>query len=130
MSLTRRVELLEWARRDGRWIIEDDFDAELRHAGSPLASLQGLDPDGRRVISVGTFSQILIPAIRISYLVVPETLVAPVIEAQALGDHHASLFDQAALVDFIAEGHLARHQRRMRALDARRRGRSKQRCAS
>lgn len=122
MSLARRVELLEWARRDGRWIIEDDFDAELRHAGSPLASLQGLDPDGRRVISVGTFSQILIPAIRIAYLVVPEALVGPVSEAQVLGDHHASLFDQAALADFIAEGHLARHQRRMRGLYAQRRG--------
>ncbi len=121
MSLARRVELLEWARRDGRWIIEDDFDAELRHAGSPLASLQGLDPEGRRVISVGTFSQILIPAIRIAYLVVPESLVEPVIDAQRLSDRHASLFDQAALVDFIAEGHLARHQRRMRGLYAHRR---------
>lgn len=121
MSLARRVELLEWARRDGRWIIEDDFDAEFRHAGSPLASLQGLDPDGRRVISVGTFSQLLVPAIRIAYLVVPESLVDPVIDAQRVGDRHASLTDQAALVDFIDDGHLARHQRRMRALYARRR---------
>jgi GntR family transcriptional regulator / MocR family aminotransferase len=120
MSLARRLELLRWAATGSRWIIEDDYDSEFRHMGPPLASLQGLDAH-RRVIYVGTFSKILVPAIRVAYAVVPELLVDAFVTAQSVGDRHAALVDQATLADFIGDGHLARHQRRMRRLYASRR---------
>jgi GntR family transcriptional regulator/MocR family aminotransferase len=115
MSLARRLALLEWARARGAWIIEDDYNSEFRYAGRPLASLQGLDRDGR-VIYVGTFSKTIFPSLRIGCAVVPPALVDVYTTARALNDVHSSLFDQAILTQFIAEGHFARHVRRMRAL--------------
>lgn len=120
MSLARRLELIEWANDTGAWIIEDDYNSEFRYAGRPLASLQGLDPTGR-VIYVGTFSKTIFPALRIGCLVLPEKLVDVFTAARALNDVHSSLMDQAILAEFIAEGHFARHLRKMRTLYASRR---------
>jgi GntR family transcriptional regulator / MocR family aminotransferase len=119
MSLARRLALLEWAGRSGAFILEDDYDSEYRYAGRPLASLQGLDAGGR-VIYLGTFSKVLFPALRLGYLVVPPDLVDPFVAARALTDRHSPSVTQAALADFIAEGHFARHVRRTRALYAER----------
>ena len=115
MSLSRRLALIEWARANDAWIIEDDYDSEFRYSGRPLASLQGLDRDGR-VIYVGTFSKTIFPALRLGYAVVPENLIDVFTTARALADSHSPSIDQAVLTDFIADGHFARHVRKMRLL--------------
>jgi len=117
MSLSRRLTLLEWARRSGAFIIEDDYNSEYRYAGHPLASLQGLDRDGR-VIYVGTFSKTIFPSLRLGCIVVPKDLTDAFIAARALVDRHSPSLDQAILADFINDGHFARHVRRMRSLYA------------
>ena len=119
MSLPRRHQLLDWATRTGAWIVEDDYDGEFRYAGRPLAALQSLRPDGP-VIYIGTFSKILFPALRIGYLVVPPDLIRHFIAVRLAIDVTAPTLEQVALTDFIAEGHFARHIRRMRTLYARR----------
>jgi GntR family transcriptional regulator / MocR family aminotransferase len=119
MSLKRRLELLEWARAVDGFVLEDDYDSEYRYAGRPLAALQGLDRDGR-VIYVGTMSKVMFPGLRVGYMVVPEQLIDAFLAVRALVDAHPSSIAQAALVDFIGDGHLAAHIRRMRALYAER----------
>lgn len=119
MSLTRRMQLLEWANERQAWVLEDDYDSEYRYTGPPLAALQGLDRTGR-VIYIGTFSKVLFPALRIGYMVVPPSLIAPFRAARAHADRGAALLEQVVLTQFINEGHFARHIRRMRALYAKR----------
>ena len=121
MSLSRRLALLKWAENYNSWIVEDDYDSEFRYAGRPLASLQGLDEHaGNRVIYVGTFSLTIFPALRLGYMIVPENLLDVFTAARALTDSHSPSIDQAALTDFVEEGHFARHLRKMRALYAER----------
>jgi GntR family transcriptional regulator/MocR family aminotransferase len=115
MSLPRRMALLDWARRRGTWIAEDDYDSEFRYAGRPLAALQGLDTAGR-VIYIGTFSKVLFPALRLGYMVVPDGTVDAFAAARALSDRHPPGPSQALVAEFLAEGHFARHIRRMRTL--------------
>jgi GntR family transcriptional regulator / MocR family aminotransferase len=115
MSLTRRLNLLEWARERDAFIIEDDYNSEYRYGGRPLASLQGLDRDGR-VIYLGTFSKTIFPALRLGYLVVPMDLIGVFAAARALTDLHSPSIDQAILAEFIAERHFSRHVRRMRGI--------------
>jgi GntR family transcriptional regulator/MocR family aminotransferase len=112
MSLTHRLNLLH---RTTGWIIEDDYDSEFRYAGRPVPALQGLDTEGR-VIYLGTFSKVLFPALRVGYLVVPPDLVDAFAAAQAVLSRGVSPVIQAGLADFISEGHLSRHIRRMRVL--------------
>jgi GntR family transcriptional regulator/MocR family aminotransferase len=120
MSLARRLELIEWARGRSAAIIEDDYDSEYRYSGAPLPSLQGL-AHGVPVIYIGTFSKVMFPGLRIGYVIAPPRFVAALKRAKWLADRHTSLLDQAALADFIREGHLERHIRRMRRLYGRRR---------
>jgi len=120
MSATRRMLLLNWAVRTGAWIIEDDYDSEYRFGSRPIASLQGLDTDGR-VIYVGTFSKALFPALRLGYVVVPKDLVPAFSAARDAADVFSATLYQAVLTDFIREGHFARHIRRMRMLYTERR---------
>ncbi len=115
MSLNRRLGLLQWASESVAWVLEDDYDSEYRYAGRPLMSLQGLDTEGR-VIYLGTFSKTLFPALRIGYLIAPGSVVDAFLAARAVGDQHSPTLEQAILSDFIAEGHYARHIRRMRSL--------------
>jgi GntR family transcriptional regulator/MocR family aminotransferase len=115
MTLARRLALLEWACRSGAWILEDDYDSEFRYRGKPLPSLQGLDGTGR-VIYMGTFSKTLFPALRLGFLILPPPLVELFRRARFAVDGHSPVTEQAALADFIAEGHFARHIRRMRTL--------------
>lgn len=119
LSAARRLALLDWARASRAWIVEDDFDSEYRFRGRPLPSLQGMAP-ASRVIYVGTFSKTLFPALRLGYLIVPEALVEPFARARATVDRQPAALEQAVLAEFIAEGHFARHVRRMRALYAER----------
>jgi GntR family transcriptional regulator/MocR family aminotransferase len=112
--------LLNWAMRSGAWIIEDDYDSEYRLGGRPIASLQGLDTDAR-VIYVGTFSKVMFPALRLGYMVVPHDLVEAFAAARDANDQFSSTLYQAAMTDFIREGHFARHIRRTRMLYMQRR---------
>lgn len=115
MSLTRRLAILQWARRTGSWILEDDYDGEYRYAGKPLASLHGLD-EAERVIYIGTFSKVMFPALRLGYLIVPPQLVDAFSAARAAADRHSNIIDQLVLTDFMVEEHFVRHVRRMRTL--------------
>jgi GntR family transcriptional regulator/MocR family aminotransferase len=113
MSLRRRLELLQFAQRVGAWVLEDDYDSEFRYAGRPLPALQGLDGAGR-VIYAGTFSKVLYPSLRLGYVVVPPDLVAPFQAAQAVISQGTAYLPQVVLADFMGEGRLAAHIRRMR----------------
>jgi GntR family transcriptional regulator/MocR family aminotransferase len=115
MSLPRRLALIEWAGRNGSWVLEDDYDAEFRYVGRPLTALQGIDTRGC-VIYAGTFSKSLFPGLRLGYLVVPPSLVDAFIAAHLSADMHAHVLAQAVLADFIREGQFERHLRRMRVL--------------
>ena len=115
MSLERRVALLEWAARNGAFVIEDDYDSEFRFEGRPVPALQGLD-EHSNVILVGSFSKLLFPSLRIGYLVLPAPLVDYFRAFRYRTDLRNLNLDQAVLCDFIAEGHLGRHLRRMRNL--------------
>lgn len=120
LKLERRLQLLDWARTQGGWILEDDYDSEFRYTGRPLPSINSIDRSGR-VIYAGTFSKALFPALRLGYLVLPPELVAPFRAATALMLRCVPLIPQMALAEFIAEGHFATHLRRMRDLYAQRR---------
>ena len=113
MSLTRRRLLIEFAASVGAWILEDDYDSEFRYKGRPIASLQGLDHHDR-VIYCGTFSKVLYPGIRIAYIVVTKDLITPF--RTGLADIHrpGQMAVQAALADFIQQGHFATHIRNVR----------------
>jgi GntR family transcriptional regulator/MocR family aminotransferase len=119
MSPARRLALLDWAASHDAFVLEDDYDSEYRYAGRPLASLQGMD-DQARVFYVGTFSKVMFPALRLGYLVAPADLVDPLLAVRRHVDTQPSSVAQAALTDFIADGHLASHIRRMRVLYAER----------
>ena len=119
MSLRRRLMLLEWARKAGVMIFEDDYDSEYRYSGRPVPALQGLDRAGV-VIFGGSFSAVMFPALRLGYLVVPPEMVDVFAAAQSVSTHHPPLLGQAVLCDFIREGHFARHIRRMREVYAER----------
>src|SRR5579864_1803923 len=115
MSLARRLELIEWARSRRAAIIEDDYDSEYRYRGAPLPSLQGL-AQGVPVIYIGTFSKVMFPGLRIGYVVAPPQLAARFVRAKWLADRQTAVLEQSALADFLREGHLDRHIRRMRRL--------------
>jgi GntR family transcriptional regulator/MocR family aminotransferase len=119
MSLARRLRLLEWARKSGALILEDDYHSEYRYAGRPVPALQGLDRHGL-VLFTGSFSKVLFPSLRLGYLVVPPDLVDYVSATLSVTSRHSPLLEQAVLCDFITEGHFGRHLRRMREVYAER----------
>lgn len=119
MSLPRRLELLRRARAAGAMVFEDDYDGEYRYSGRPVPALQGLDRDGA-VLFAGSFSKVLFPSLRLGYLVVPPDLVDLVESTISVSTRHAPVLEQAALRDFITEGHFGRHLRRMREVYAER----------
>ena len=114
LSIRRRHALLDWARRSQSWIIEDDYDCDLRHERPALPCLHALDPDGR-VIYVGTFSKTLFPALRLGFLIVPRDLQPGFLMARLATDLHAPVLEQRVLAAFMERGHYERHLRRMQA---------------
>ena len=120
LSLARRAALLEFAQARGAVIIEDDYDGEFRYAGKPLDALQTLDR-GACVFYVGTFSKSLFPDLRLGFVIAPPWARAALVGAKQLVDWNAPTAAQDTLSTFIAEGHLARHVRRMRSLYGERR---------
>ncbi|MGB1311503.1 MAG: PLP-dependent aminotransferase family protein [Leucothrix sp.] len=115
LSLERRLALIDWAKQQGTWIIEDDYDSEFRYEGPPLTALQGLGGEDC-VIYAGTFTRILHPSIRLGYLVTPKRLIEPFNHAKRYIDGGISQLPQLALGEFMASGQFASHVRRMRKL--------------
>ncbi len=120
LPLSRRIELLAYAREHRAIVFEDDYDSEYRYAGRPIECLQGLDGEGR-VVYAGTASKLLFPALRIGWLVAPPELAPDLLLAQAACDTGSASLEQLALADFIESGQLERHVRRTRLRNAARR---------
>lgn len=114
LSIQRRVQLIEYARKMNNYIVEDDYDSEFTYEGAPVPSIQGLDPE--RVIYVGTFSKILSPALRVGYAVLPAHLVEAFRNLKWFHDRHTASIDQLVLSRFIEEGYLDRHVRKMKKI--------------
>ena len=116
MPISRRLKLLAWANeKEGRYIIEDDYDSEFRYHGRPIPALQGNDRKGN-VIYLGTFSKGIAPAIRISYMVLPQKLYKKFREICGFYSSTVSRIDQAVLNQFMIKGHFERHLNRMRGI--------------
>ena len=116
MSITRRLELIEWASKcDGRYIIEDDYDSEFRYKGKPIPSLQGNDSEGR-VIYIGTFSKSISPALRMSYMVLPDSLYDKYMELSEFMGNTVSRIEQKTVELFMKTGGFERHLNRMRKI--------------
>jgi GntR family transcriptional regulator/MocR family aminotransferase len=120
MSPRRRAALLAFAAERGAIVVEDDYGGEFRFDDPPLDALRTLNRDGR-VFYVGTFSQSLLPALRIGFIVAPEQDRDALAAARERSDWHGPAIEHATLAAFIGEGHLARHVRRMRKVYAERR---------
>lgn len=120
MLMDQRLRLLELAERMDAFVIEDDFDGEYRFVGRPVQSMQGSDRSDR-VIYIGTFAKLLFPALRLGFMVLPEFLVPEISAVLSITGQFAPLLLQAALADFIDEGHMSMHLRRMRRIYAARR---------
>lgn len=116
MPITNRLKLLEWAKNEKAYIIEDDYDSELSYENRPIPSLQGLDNDDR-VIYIGTFSKALSPAIRISYTVLPKHLLEIYNQNFLYNSSKVCLMTQKTLEKFMEEGHWDRHIRKIRMLN-------------
>jgi GntR family transcriptional regulator/MocR family aminotransferase len=117
MPLSRRMEVLEWASNTGAFVIEDDYDSEYRFCGQPIPAMQGLDRSDN-VIFIGTFTKLLFPSLRLGYLVLPPALIDACVKFRRGSELYMVSLDQAILCDFIVDGHLGRHLRRMRDLYA------------
>lgn len=115
LSLPRRLAWLAWARRNGSWLIEDDYDSEFHYDDRPAPALHALDNDNR-VITLGTFSKSLFPSLRLAWMVVPGPLVEPLGRARSLLDGHSAMLSQAVTAEFMQQGHFASHLRLMRQL--------------
>ncbi|MBV8650078.1 MAG: PLP-dependent aminotransferase family protein, partial [Alphaproteobacteria bacterium] len=120
LPIARRLALLDWAAAAGAFIIEDDYDSEYRYRGRPLPALKSSDAQ-QRVLYAGTFSKVLFPALRLGYLVVPESLAERFRDACIALHAAPPALLQQVVAGFIDEGHFARHIRRMRRLYAERR---------
>ncbi|WP_342729052.1 PLP-dependent aminotransferase family protein [Bradyrhizobium sp. B097] len=119
LSMARRNALVAWAQRSNAWIVEDDYDSELRYAGHPFPSMQGLAPS--RVIYLGTLSKVLFPSLRLGYVVAPLALIDAFAGARALLDRHSPTADQHVLAAYMREGLFEAHIRRIRGVYAARR---------
>lgn len=120
LSPARRAALAAYATRNDALVVEDDYGGEFRFESPPQPPLKAQDAEGR-VVYVGTFSQSLLPALRIGFVVAPARARAALLAARERSDWHGPAIEHATLAAFIAEGHLARHVRRMRRVYAERR---------
>ena len=118
MPIQKRLALLEWMQARDGLIIEDDYDSELRYFGRPIPSMQGLD-GGRSVVYIGSFSKLLLPALRISYMVLPPKLLPVLQQKIAFYNQTASLVEQLTVARFMADGQLDKQIRKTRKIYAR-----------
>lgn len=116
LSASRRIQLLNWANeKNGRYIIEDDYDSEFRYTGKPIAALQGMDRKGK-VIYMSTFSKSLMPSLRIAYFVLPESLLPQYNEMYSYYTCTVPRIDQYTLSRFMKDGYFSKHLNRMRKI--------------
>ncbi|MBB4688981.1 MocR-like pyridoxine biosynthesis transcription factor PdxR [Amycolatopsis jiangsuensis] len=115
----RRVAAIDWARRTGGLVLEDDYDGEFRYDRSPVGALQGLDPE--HVVYLGTSSKALSPGLRLGWLALPPRLAHAVAEVKGEPDLHTSTVDQLTMAEFLSSGGYGRHVRAMRLRYRRRR---------
>lgn len=120
LAARRRHALVDWACRNDAFIIEDDYDSEFRYDREPVGVLQGLAPD--RVLTIGTASKALAPAVRLGWVLAPPALVDAIAAEKRISDRGSSTLDQLALAALLESGRYDRHLRRMRAIYASRRG--------
>ena len=120
--VSRRLELLNWAKQSGGWIIEDDYDSEFRFDAHPMPAMQTLDRQGR-VIYLNSFSKALAPSIRISYMVLPRELMERFQEELGFYSCTVPSFEQHTLARFISRGYFEKHINRMRKFYKNRRNR-------
>ena len=107
LPISKRIELINYARKQDCYVVEDDYDSEYRYDNSPVESLYELD--SQRVIYLGSFSKVLLPSIRIGYIVLPVDLIKPIYNIKSLVDIHCPTINQAGMQDFIANGYLEQH---------------------
>ncbi len=115
MPIGKRYQLLNWAEEKNGIIIEDDYDSEFRYFGRPIPALKGLD-NRERVVYLGSFSKVIPPSIRVSYMVLPEKFLEIYQTKSSLYNQTASTIEQLALAQFMSDGHLERQIRRLRKL--------------
>lgn len=115
LSVSRRLELLDQARKAGSWIIEDDYDGDFRHFGSPIASMQGLTKHSP-VIYIGSFSKTMYPTLRIGFMVLPKQLMYKASPVLSKLLRNSNQIQQIALADFMMSGEFGRHLGRMRRI--------------
>lgn len=115
LPLERRMRLLEWARRERSYIVEDDYDSDFYYDSVPLPALQSLDEHGQ-VIYLGTFSKSLAPGLRLGYMIVPEHLVEVATKVKALLNNCCPWLAQDLLAEFVASGAFIHHLRRIRTI--------------
>lgn len=113
LSISKRMRLLKWAYQTGGYIIEDDYDGEFRYRGQPIPSLKSLDEE-ERVIYLGTFSKSFLPSLRLSYIVLPPSLMDHYSRTFAVYNQSVSPIIQRAMALFMKSGEFERHIRRMR----------------
>jgi len=120
MSAQRRVALLDFARKHGAVIVEDDYDGEFRYDGTPLQALRSI-ATADDVFYVGTFSKCMFPALRLGFVVAPPWAMPALITAKNCLDWHCPTLTQMAVARYIMDGHLARHVRKLRNIYSKRR---------
>lgn len=117
LSLSKRIDLLKHARENDCLIIEDDYDSEFSYTGRPVPALRSLD-GGERVVYIGTFSKLLLPSIRISFMVLTNSLAEKYEKIRGLYNQTASKTEQIALCRYISDGHLDSRIKRTKKLYA------------
>ncbi|MGE1108739.1 PLP-dependent aminotransferase family protein [Bacillus wiedmannii] len=123
MPITRRTQLLQWAKKEeDRYIIEDDYDSEFRYSGKPIPALQGLDTDGK-VIYMGTLSKALLPSLRMSYIVLPKNVIEKYQKEYLFYTQSVSRMDQEVIRKFLNEGYWGKHIHKMRVVYRKKRDR-------
>lgn len=115
LSLERRLQILQWARTQSAWIVEDDYDGEFHHLQPPISALKSLDRSGS-VLYTGSLSKLLAPGLRLGFIIVPDRLIESFRAARAAVDRHPSISIQLTAATFIGNGHLASHIRLTRTL--------------
>lgn len=112
MPVTRRLEIIEWARQNSALILEDDYNGELRYSTRPIPCVQHYDIEN--TVYIGAFSKVLLPSVRISYMVLPEKLLEKYNSVKRFMNQTASKTEQLALAKYITNGKIDAHLRRAR----------------